>query len=272
MNITTSIAVLLLLGVLSYALYLVYYALALFGLWPLNKSENLSPEQKTTLCLLFPQSQRLNLRQQEKWFERLTWFMAHKRFRYNKNVKPNKEIEMILAATASFLTLGLNEYRMWRSLHQIVLRPNKYYSQLTHSEHWGEYRPSTKTIVFAVGRVIMGFKKPHDNLNLAFHEFAHALCYEMQHRFTWEARRFRVGFKQIASLMGNEAFQKKLQKQSFLREYGQTNPMEMFSVAVESYVENPDRFAVLFPELLKIIQGMLKLNLTNLKLKTEPES
>ncbi|MEX0273547.1 MAG: zinc-dependent peptidase [Flavobacteriaceae bacterium] len=257
MDVPKTIGIVLLLYLLGYLLYLIYYAFGLFQFNPFARNVLLTQAEKRLLWYVFPISRQLSEKNREKWYGRIGWFLAHKKFKYKVEIEESKKWELILAATASFLTLGLRDYRMWRSLFQIILRPEKYYSSLTQSDHWGEYHPGSKTIVFSVDRLVMGFREPHDNLNLAYHEFAHSLCVEMMRANSWEARRFRVGLRKIKVLFEDGTFKEKLKTDDFFREYGQTNLMEFFSVAIEGYMENHGAFAEKYPQLHYLISRML---------------
>jgi len=130
-------------------------------------------------------------------------------------------------------------------------------SRINRRHHLGEYNPHFKTVIFSADKIWEGFEIVDDNINLAMHEFAHALTADMMKKNSWQARRFRVGLKKMKQLFLQEAFVKKVAEAPYFREYGMTNLQEFFSVAVENYVETPVEFLNQYPQLYAIIKRML---------------
>ncbi len=251
-------AILAVIYILGYLLYIFYYAIGLYQLNPFVKVRPLSPSEKALLAEAFPVYGELPERLRLKCEERISWFRSRKKFVFYGQVPRQEDLRLILSAAAVFMTLGLSNYKMMRSLLRIVVYPSKYYSRINRRHHFGEYNPRFKTVIFSAEKIWEGFQIPDDNVNLAMHEFAHALTFEMMHRHSWEARRFRVGLKRIKELFLLEGFVHKLEHTQYFREYGLTNLQEFFSVAVENYVETPKDFEKDFPQLYKVVKSMLK--------------
>lgn len=249
-----TLAVLYFVGYLS---YIIYYALGLYHVNPFIRIKQITRAEESYLRNNFPIYASLPDRFKEKFKKRLTWFRSRKKFVFHGTIEKEQEIILLLSATAALLTLGLSNYKMLRSVLRIVIYPSQYYSRINKQHHLGEYNPSLKTLVFSAESLKEGFNVPDDNLNLAMHEFAHALSFESFNNNTWEARKFRYGFRRIKQMLKDEEFIKKLDTTDYFRAYGKTNIHEFFSVTVESYVESPSEFKREFPELYSVVRIML---------------
>ncbi|CAZ96713.1 zinc-dependent peptidase [Zobellia galactanivorans] len=239
------------------ALYILYYTIGLYHLNPFIKKKPLSPSEQQLLADNFPIYTKLPIDLREKCDKRIVWFRSRKRFVFYGKVERRKELKLLLSASAVLMTLGLKNYKMMRSLLRIVVYPSKYYSRINRKHHLGEYNPRFKTVIFSADTIWEGFRISDDNVNLALHEFAHALSFEMIRKNSWEARKFRVGLKKIKELFLREGYAQRLADSKYFREYGMTNLQEFFSVAVENYAETPQIFLAEFPELYAVIQKML---------------
>ena len=239
------------------ALYIVYYTLGLYALNPFVRTKPLTDKEKRFLTDNFAVYSKLNPSLKAKCDKRIIWFRSRKKFIFYGKVDKKKELTLLLTASVVLITLGLKSYKMRRSLLRIVIYPSKYYSRINRRHHLGEYNPRFKTVIFSADTIWEGFRIADDNVNLALHEFAHALSFEMIKQSSWEARKFRVGLKKIKELFLREGYAQKLVDSNYFRDYGMTNLQEFFSVAVENYAETPHLFLADFPELYGIIQKML---------------
>jgi len=243
--------------ILGYLGYMAYYTYDLFFLNPFIRLKPLSANEKSLLSENFPVYGVLPENQKEKCNQRIAWFRSRKNFIFYGKTPKQEELKLLLSASVILMTLGLKDYRMMRSLLRIIVYPSQYYSRIKRRHHLGEYNPGFKTAIFSADKIWEGFQIADDNVNLAMHEFAHALSSEMTRKSSWEARRFRVGLKHIKALFLREGYAQKLADSNYFREYGLTNLQEFFSVAVENYAETPEIFLRDFPELYEIIQKML---------------
>lgn len=246
--------------IVGYAAYIMYYAVGLYHLNPFIKLKPLTPSEKLFISEQFSVYNTLSEKLKSRYHERIIWFRSRKKFVFYGNVENQEDIKLIVSATAILMTLGMKQYRMTDALMRIVVYPSQYYSRINKKHHLGEYNPRLKLIVFAADTLWEGFKTTKDNRNLAVHELAHALSFEMLGRNTWEARRFKIGFKKMKRYCSTEDFARRLQETAYFREYGMTNIYEFFSVAVENYIETPHVFSKEFPELYTIIKGILHFN------------
>ncbi|MDB2606700.1 zinc-dependent peptidase [Zobellia sp.] len=236
---------------------MVYYVAGLYALNPFVRTKALSDKDKQLLEANFAVYSKLSPSLREKCDKRIEWFRSRKKFVFYGKIDKKKELTLLLSAAAVLMTMGLKSYKMRRSLLRIIIYPSKYYSRINRRHHLGEYNPHFKTVIFSADTIWEGFRISDDNINLALHEFAHALSFEMIKNNSWESRKFRVGLKKIKELFLREGYAQKLADSNYFREYGMTNLQEFFSVAVENYAETPDTFLADFPELYGIIQKML---------------
>ncbi|NHF58190.1 zinc-dependent peptidase [Flavobacteriaceae bacterium TP-CH-4] len=244
--------------IIGYVLYIIYYAVGLYQFNPFVKLKPLTRQEQAFLTENFPIYGRLPLELRERCEKRIVWFRSRKKFVFYGKVARRADVPLLLSGTAVLMTMGLKNYQMRRSLLRLIVYPSRYYSRINKRHHFGEYNPRLKTLIFSAEQLWKGFEVPHDNVNLAVHEFAHALIFEMYKKRTWEARKFRVGLHKIKELFLLEGFVDRLETTQYFREYGMTNLQEFFSVAVEHYVETPEKFYEDFPELYALIKGMLK--------------
>jgi len=252
--------ILALLYIIGHALYLIYYAIDLYQFNPFVKLQQLSEHEEKFLSDNFPIYKEFSPELKSKCNERIGWFRSKKHFLFYGEIERKDDLKLLLSATTVLMTLGLRHYRMSRSLLRIIVYPTQFYSKINRRHHLGEYNPNFKTIVLAADSVWEGFEEAMDNRNLAMHEFAHALSFEMMKSSSWQGRKFRVGLRRIKKLFANEDFLVKLAASEYFREYGLSNLQEFFSVAVENYFETPSIFKNDFPELFEELRRMLNMD------------
>lgn len=252
-----NVGILVLVYLVAYVLYIIYYALGLYHINPFIKLKPLSSEEKHLITANFPIYSKLSQPLKEKCNNRIVWFRSRKKFVFYGDITKQEDLKLVLSATAVLMTLGMRDYRMMRSLLRIIVYPTQYYSRINKRHHLGEYNPAFKTVILSADKIWEGFEVADDNRNLAMHEFAHALSFDMANKSSWESRKFRVGLRKIKKLFSEETFAEKISSSSYFRSYGLTNLQEFFSVAVENYVETPVEFLHEYPELYGIIKRML---------------
>lgn len=252
---SVGIAALIIFG--CYLIYILYYGLGLYQINPFVRLKALSVDEQGLIADNIPIYDRLPDKYRQKCNNRIIWIRSKKKFVFYGEIEKQDELVLILSAALVLMTLGLQNYKMLRSLLRVVVYPASYYSKIERRHHLGEYNPRLKTLVLSADKIWEGFEIPDDNKNLAVHEFAHALSFEMLRKNSWEAKRFQVGIRKIAKLFQKDGFRSKLVSSQYFREYGLTNLQEFFSVAVENYFETASIFHNDFPELFDIIQRML---------------
>lgn len=239
-----------------YFVYIVYYTLDLFFLNPFNKIPVLTEIEKHTIRQYLPFYSMLDERMKSRFERRVVRFRHRKKVIFHGDVANQEKIRLLLSATGVMLTLGMADFLIL-SIKRILIYPSSYFSRITKKHHHGEYNPGLKTLVFSAEQLKVGFKIPNDNLNLAVHEFSHALSFNVANKLNIRSFLFMIGINKIKRLLRDKEFKNSWQKNKYFREYGFTNSHEFFAVAVESYVETPEDFIQHYPELFKTIRFML---------------
>ncbi len=245
-------------------LYFILFFILQFYSWadlykwnPFRKPDLLTQRESELLLQCFPIYGKMSVEHKLRFEKRMFWFRRAKEFKFLGEVSRQEDLKLVLSASLTLLTMGLSHYRYMRSLDEIAIYPNKYFSRITRQYHFGEYAPTFKRVIISAEQFWKGFEKTEDNRNLAMHEFAHALSFDLIKQISFEGLQFRSGLKKIKKLFKQPSFSSKLTSSTYFREYGMTNLQEFFSVAVENYVETPTLFRKEFPDLYAIMKRML---------------
>jgi Mlc titration factor MtfA (ptsG expression regulator) len=219
--------------------------------------QSISAEERHFIASFLVPFQTFNSEQKRRFLKRFAWFNSKKQFVFYGDIQNREEIKAYVSASAILLTLGMRNFRFENSISRIIIYPSNYYSNINKRHHIGEYNPRLKTLVFSAEDLKHGFKIPNDNRNLGLHEVAHALLFEKRKKFTWEARKFKVGLTKLRGIFSSTDFHNRVDNSNALRDYAKTNFMEFFSVLVESFFENPIRLKRDFPELYFYLKRIL---------------
>ncbi len=257
-----------LLCVFGYFLYLIYYALDLFFLNPFLKIPSLTEKEEEVINFHLPFYRGLSNKMQNKFKRRVVRFRHRKTIVFHEDVEGREEIILLLSATAVMLTLGMYDFLIL-SVKKIIIYPKEYHSAFTRLNHYGEYNRGQKTLIFAANHLRKGFRIPNDNINLAVHEFAHALSFNLESKFGLRTWFFRNGMRRLKSFFESDAFWSRMDETGYFREYGKTNMHEFFAVIIENFVETPASFREKFPELYKTLKKMLNMDYYHMP-KIEP--
>lgn len=247
----------------SYFLYIIYYAPGLYGINPFLRPSPLTSKEKHLLKSKIAAISFLKEDEKEKLFKRTAWFRSKKTFSFRGPVANKPEVELLVSATGVLVTLGMRHFKYIRSIHRIIIYPSDYYSVINKRHHLGEYNVGLKTLVFAEDSLRSGFEDSTDNINLAVHEFAHALYFETTGKNTWEAMRFQWGFKKLEKIHSDSKEMNRVEESGYFRDYGETNVFEFFSVLSENYMETPFEFKNEFSDLHDLVQKMLNFEFTD---------
>jgi Mlc titration factor MtfA (ptsG expression regulator) len=103
-----------------------------------------------------------------------------------------------------------------------------------------------------------GFEIPDDALNLSIHEFGHCLIFENSSR-SYLSRIFKESDLDNWKKHAEAKFQKiKSKDNKVLRDYAGTNLIELFSVSLETFFEQPEYFENNEPKLYLSMTKLLK--------------
>lgn len=245
-----------LLFIFCYLFYIIYYAIGLYDLNPFSRPVPLKANEKRVLAKYIPFLNYLDDGQTEKFHKRVAWFRAKKTFSFKTDLPNKEEIILMISGAGMLLTLGFRSYKFIGTIHRIVVHPTDYYSSFNKKYHLGEYNPGLKALAFAADNLAFGFKNSTDNINLAIHEFAHALYFETKGKNSWEALRFQWGFRKLDRLHNDKTIMEALFESGYFRGYAQANSFEFLSVLTENFIETSIVFKEKFPDLHDILIKM----------------
>ncbi|XLS30058.1 zinc-dependent peptidase [Flavobacteriaceae bacterium M23B6Z8] len=216
----------------------------------------LQASQHQFLSSRFSFYRKLSSRKQKLFGHRVLKYIQDKQFIARGEVVITENLKLWIAATAVMLTFGMRRYLM-PSVKRFIIYPEQYESILNRAEHIGEYNPALKTIVFSWKDFLKGYEIEDDNLNLAIHEFAHALSYESLKIKDSSTVIFSDGLHRIDRLLQDPHFMHRLHKTDYFRDYAKVNKFEFFAVSLEHFIETPEVFRKEFPGLYAILHQML---------------
>lgn len=154
----------------------------------------------------------------------------------------------LLLAQANRLTLGFKEYK-YNAFTTIEIHPDIYYSEMTHHWHKGDTSANEGVIRLSTKHLNEGDRVSDDGVNLAIHEFAHAIMMELfvgneREGFFDNYVQYKNCVLQNIDICKNKAL---------LRSYAYTNDQEFFAVISEVFFEEPLLIKENVPELYKAL-------------------
>ncbi|HJP58798.1 MAG TPA: M90 family metallopeptidase [Gemmatimonadaceae bacterium] len=200
-----------------------------------------------------PVFNRLTEEDQKELLGHVQVFVAEKHFEGAGGVVINDEIKVTIAGQACLLLLHRNtDY--YPELTSIIVYPTGYVADEERHigggiwEEGGEHRlghtaERLSALVLAWDAVRHGAAEPSDGTNLVLHEFAHQLDFENRSGDGTPALQTSGDYKAWARVMSHEfeALRDALEAgdDTFLDDYGATNPAEFFAVITEAFFERP---------------------------------
>ena len=212
-----------------------------------RRSFELSDTEVQALELHFPFYQQLDNDEQGIFKNRLAYFLRHKRFVAHEGLDLFDAMKTLIAAEAIRITFGL-KYFILPHFKVIRVFPQEYYSHVTKKYHKGEI-DLRGSIALAWTSFQEGIIEPNDGLNVALHEFAHAVYHENFIRNKHYLFINPVLLREWNSLADLEMPEMKRNDDHFIRAYGSTNRDEFFAVSTEHFFEQPLEFESEHPEL-----------------------
>lgn len=223
--------------------------------------KTLSKEQNSILRRQLNFYNRLSEKHKSHFQHRVHQIIKKTEF-IGKDIGVTEDMKVIIAATLVKLTFGLRDYKI-KSVERIIFYPEAFYSQTNKAQHKGEFNLGYKALVFSWKDVLHGYEVEDDNLNLAVHEFTHAIhfYYMGVRRRSTSAAIFLNSYVELINLLdGDVALKAKLVKSKFLRDYAFTNQFEFLSVVIETFIESPEDFKQQFPRIYNKVRTMLGFN------------
>ncbi|WP_052467123.1 zinc-dependent peptidase [Psychroserpens damuponensis] len=225
------------------------------------RKKKLTNSQKSLLNKNFKFYQRLSIKHQSYFEHRVYKIISETEF-IGKDIDVTEEMKLVLSATLTKLTFGLRDYNI-ESVERIIFYPEAFYSQTNKTYHKGEFNLGLRALVLSWKDVLHGYEIEDDNLNLAVHEFTHAIhfYYMKVRRSSTSAAIFLDAFVELTTMLDNDQKLKtRLVDSNFLRDYAYTNQFEFISVIVETFIESPQDFRSNFPLIYNKVKTMLGFN------------
>lgn len=199
---------------------------------------------------------KLPLKYRPEFEKRVKQFIQLKKFEA-RNISITDEIKVTLAAYAVQLSFGYKELVSFEHFHTILVYPKPYLSTITKKEHKGEVN-GRGYIVLSWRDVVRGGADETDGVNLALHEFAHAL--HLENDIQNESYNFlsEYDLNVLWSLAEFEKEDIKDNNNSFLRAYASSNKNEFFAVCIENFFERPKELQQTHPTIYTKLVRLLK--------------
>lgn len=166
-------------------------------------------------------------------------------------------MQTLIAAAAVQVTFGLDTWEL-SYFNQILVFPDEYKNPYTGNYHKGETNLGG-FMCFSWKDFLEGNESNHDKINLGLHEFGHALRFNSIKGYDSDYF-FENYFPKWAACASKEFSNLRNHQESIFRKYGSVNMNEFFSVAIETFFEQPVSFKIALPELY--VQTSILLNQT----------
>lgn len=189
----------------------------------------------------FPYYANLPQENKERFVRKLNMFMLLRDFICRENNTLDREIKLLISATAAQITFGLPDIRI-PFLKKILIYPSRYFNKLTQRYHVGEINMAG-IMVLSKEDIIKGIRNTNDGRNIVLHELAHALEIENKIKndeFDFLCKKAYADFEQIADRIIQQVNQGSI---PFMERYkNKLNRSELFPVCVENFFEKSDLF------------------------------
>jgi Mlc titration factor MtfA (ptsG expression regulator) len=202
------------------------------------------------------------------FLRRVNYILLKKKIEGGAELVLKEEVKLLFAGCLVKLTFGLYNYELaWHG--NIIFFPEVFEFRKSGVSFKG-LTYSREKIVFSLPHFLEGIADPHDKLNLALHELAHALkanltrdnsvYFETHEPIDWmyNASRFEWRFAEWHNLALTEFASMQSDTDSgFFRDYAATNMDEFWAVCVEHFFEAPVEFRHKLPRLYAATRKVL---------------
>jgi len=199
--------------------------------------------------------QLLNREERVIFLKRAWVFYNQKRFEVRELNAVTFHMRALISSYAAQITFGLPEIRL-KHFQTIIVYPSSYRSTITRELHKGEANPNG-ALVFSWKDLVQGHTNATDGINLALHEFAHALRLENVILNGESDFLNPIALKKFNELALTEMSKIRVLSNHFLRDYGATNEQEFFAVCVENFFERSSLFYEQLPAIYKLLTEIL---------------
>lgn len=147
------------------------------------------------------------------------------------------ELKIVIAAGYAKLSMG-NNFGNFYTFRSIVIFPKAYRDEEKKVNYLGK-TSMDGYIALSWEDILKSEAYPHDGINLALHEFSHAIVIEMmQDQVSFELEYFMVRHIYYTAKREIEKFNSS--EIVALRKYAYSSPHEFFSIAIELFFETPE--------------------------------
>lgn len=169
----------------------------------------------------------------------------------------NQKMKIIISSAFVQITFGLKIDTL-NKFNNVFITPQSYSYKNNTAIFDGDVNLYTKKVNMSWPAIEKGFKISDDALNLSIHEFGHCLIFENTSR-SYLSRVFKErDFDNWKKHAGNKIQKIKSKENKVLRDYAGTNLIELFSVSLETFFEQPEYFENNEPKLYLSMVKLLK--------------
>ena len=201
--------------------------------------------------------QKLSEINQQRFRIRTLLFLKTTSFNSDPHFSLNQTMKIMISSAFVQITFGLKIDTLDEFNH-IFITPQSYSYKNNPGVFDGDVNLYTKKINMSWPAIKRGFDIPDDALNLCIHEFGHCLIFENSSK-SYLQKIFKekdfINWKKHAE---NKFEKIKANNNKVLRNYAGTNMVELFSVALESFFEQPDFFENHEPDFYLSMCNLLK--------------
>ncbi len=181
---------------------------------------------------------KLNFEKKEIFVDIIREFNKHIKYYGNDSLVISDEMKIIIGAGFAKLCIGNNIKRLY-SFTSIFVYPKAYKNEDRKTKYLGK-TSINGFISISWEDILKSEADLHDGVNLAIHEFSHALVVEMmQFQVEFELEYFMV--RQIYYTGKKEIEAVENGKEPLFRKYAYSSPHEFFAVVVEIFFELPEK-------------------------------
>ncbi len=205
--------------------------------------------------------QGLSIALKRRFIIRAIRFFRTIEFKCHEELAISKQMKIIISSAFVQITFGLKKHKL-SDFTTIYLMPRAYSYFQNKLYYSGDVNPQLHRITLSWAAVQKGFEIHNDALNVCIHEFGHCLLIENKRSFIYYYFDYRAwkeykieAKKKLAKIRSN--------KNSVLRDYGGSNLMELFSVALEAFFEQSEKFKKGEPQLYNSMLRLLRQDPSN---------
>lgn len=188
----------------------------------------------------------------------------------NFNSEPSfhldEKMKIIISSAFVQITFGLKIMTL-NEFNNIFITPKSYSYKNNNEMYDGDVNRYTKKVNMSWPAIERGFETSDDAINLAIHEFGHCLIFENTKK-SYLSRIFNENdFEVWIQQASRKLLKVKSGENKVLRDYAGRNLIELFSVSLEVFFEQPEFFESNEP---KLYLSMIKLLKQDPRVKSNP--